>query len=338
MAPDPSGFTISFPAPLDLAASLSGLSRGGDDLMDRWDGATMVRTTRIEGRPVAFCATPVPAPATPAPASPTPAPAASTPATPAPPGMTEDLSDPVLLVAVEGSAPTTTSDGIAATVRSMFVQDEVTLQRLISIDPVIADVAGAAPGLRPVLWSDPFSALVRSISAQQVNLAWAAVTRARLASTFGQRHWIGQHWVYSLDPAALCSAQPDQLRALQLSRAKATALIGLAQAAEDGALDITQLQNLGDDEVVERLTRLRGVGRWSADWFLARTLGRPRVVAGDLGVRKAVGAAYLGGRLPSELEVRQVTEHWGPAAGMAQQLLLSTAAASARSPFGASPA
>jgi DNA-3-methyladenine glycosylase II len=73
---------------------------------------------------------------------------------------------------------------------------------------------------------------------------------------------------------------------------------------------------------VERLVAFPGIGRWTAEWLLARTLGRPRVVAGDLGVRKAVGAAYLAGRMPSEAEVRAVTAHWGAAAGVAQQLLL----------------
>ena len=78
-----------------------------------------------------------------------------------------------------------------------------------------------------------------------------------------------------------------------------------------------------------RLVVFPGIGRWTAEWLLARTLGRPRVVAGDLGVRKAVGAAYLEGRMPSEAEVRAVTAHWGPAAGVAQQLLLHWLAAEA---------
>jgi DNA-3-methyladenine glycosylase II len=68
--------------------------------------------------------------------------------------------------------------------------------------------------------------------------------------------------------------------------------------------------------------RIRGIGRWSAEWVLARTLGRPRVVAGDLGVRKAVGLAYLGTTAPSEAEVRAATAHWGESAGVAQALLL----------------
>ncbi|MHB1160446.1 MAG: hypothetical protein ACYC3V_08975 [Chloroflexota bacterium] len=65
-----------------------------------------------------------------------------------------------------------------------------------------------------------------------------------------------------------------------------------------------------------------GIGVWTAEWILARTLGRPRVVAGDLGVRKAVGLAYMGSPLPGEGEVRVATADWGSSAGVAQQLLL----------------
>jgi DNA-3-methyladenine glycosylase II len=89
-----------------------------------------------------------------------------------------------------------------------------------------------------------------------------------------------------------------------------------------GRVDLQELAGLADEEVVARLVSFPGIGRWTAEWLLARTLGRARVVAGDLGVRKAVGAAYLDGRMPSEAEVRAVTGHWGPAAGVAQQLLL----------------
>jgi DNA-3-methyladenine glycosylase II len=76
---------------------------------------------------------------------------------------------------------------------------------------------------------------------------------------------------------------------------------------------------------------LRGIGRWSAEWVLARTLGRPRVVAGDLGVRKAVGLAYFGNPQATELEVRRATEHWGESAGTAQALLLHALAEKALS-------
>lgn len=87
--------------------------------------------------------------------------------------------------------------------------------------------------------------------------------------------------------------------------------MALAAAVATGALDLEALCQQPDAEVIACLTACRGLGRWTAEWFLARTLGRPRVVTGDLGVRKAVGAAYLNGRLPSETEVRELTAHWG---------------------------
>ena len=105
---------------------------------------------------------------------------------------------------------------------------------------------------------------------------------------------------------------------------KAKSVIAAARAVLDGGLEWAELAALEDEAVIDRLTALYGIGRWSAEWFLARTLGRPTVVAGDLGVRKAVGRAYFGGRLPSEAEVRAATAHWGAAAGVAQQLLLMT--------------
>jgi DNA-3-methyladenine glycosylase II len=100
------------------------------------------------------------------------------------------------------------------------------------------------------------------------------------------------------------------------------AVTTFAAAVADGRIDLRTLAGLDDQEVIDRLVRFPGIGRWTAEWLLARTLGRPRVVAGDLGVRKAVGAAYLDGRMPSEAEVRTATAHWGAAGGIAQQLLL----------------
>jgi DNA-3-methyladenine glycosylase II len=128
--------------------------------------------------------------------------------------------------------------------------------------------------------------------------------------------------VWSLDAGRLAGAGVADLRELQFSSAKATATVAFAGAVAGGTVDLATLGSLGDEEVVERLVAFPGIGRWTAEWLLARTLGRPRVVAGDLGVRKAVGAAYLDGRMPSEAEVRAVTAHWGSAAGVAQQLLL----------------
>jgi DNA-3-methyladenine glycosylase II len=199
----------------------------------------------------------------------------------------------------------------------------------------VAGIAARFPGVGPVLQPDLLTAVVRAISAQQITLRFAATLRGRLARRYGRRRevrvpsevpggWTARSAaeVWSLDAERLAGAAVADLRELQYSTAKATATIAFAGAVAGGRVDLATLAALDDEAVVERLVAFPGIGRWTAEWLLARTLGRPRVVAGDLGVRKAVGAAYLDGRMPSEAEVRAVTAHWGPAAGVAQQLLL----------------
>jgi DNA-3-methyladenine glycosylase II len=112
------------------------------------------------------------------------------------------------------------------------------------------------------------------------------------------------------------------IRALQFTTAKAESIVAVASELTSGRMDPAALARLDDEAIIERLTGLKGIGRWSAEWILARTYGRPRVVAGDLGVRKAVARAYLGQPIASEAEVRAATAHWGEAAAGAQTLLL----------------
>ena len=288
--------------PLDVPGSLEGYRRAGDDLLDRWDGAVWLRTLPLDGRPVAVAARPV-----------------------------GSVSAPALLVAVgDGGADAAAGRALAGA----FVTAPAALRELAAADPVVAAVADRWPGVGPVLQRDLLTAVVRSISAQQITLSFAAVLRARLARRFGVRHTIpvpggpaeGSGEVWSLDAAALAGAEVAELRALQFSNAKAVAIVTFAGAVAAGRLRLDELSALPDEQVIDRLVAFPGIGRWTAEWLLARTLGRPRVVAGDLGVRKAVGAAYLDGRMPSPTEVRAATAHWGAAAGVAQQLLLHSLA------------
>ncbi len=288
--PDSSGFEVRFPRPLDVPASVASLRHFGDDLLDRWDGSTLVRTVPDGTVDVAFACR-----------------------------WVGTVEAPVLDVRVEEGG----SRGLVeATVREMFVLEHAALAELAGQDPVIARLRARYPGVRPILTTGLLRALVRAISTQQVNLRWAATTRQRLARAYGRRHVVGADEVYSLSPAVLAAASPVELRAMQFSNRKAEYLIAAARAVADGTLDIDWLKRSSDAEVIERITAQRGLGLWTAEWILARTLGRPRVVAGDLGLRRAVGLAYLDGAFPSEAEVRKVTAHWGAAAGVAQQLVL----------------
>jgi len=141
-------------------------------------------------------------------------------------------------------------------------------------------------GFRPPLQPDPFEALVTSITAQQVSLHSAFAIRSRLIERYGEP---AEHAIAFPTEERLAEVSEDDLFALGFSHRKAEYVVGLARAG----LDYAALAELPDDEVKERLTALRGLGEWSADWYLARHLGRPHAwPAGDLGVRKAVSDLY----------------------------------------------
>ncbi len=128
----------------------------------------------------------------------------------------------------------------------------------------------------------PFEALVTSITAQQISLRAALSIRNRLIETFGERHDVA----YAFPTRErLALASPEAIVAVGFSRRKAEYVVGLARAD----LDLDALALLRDDEVRATLVALPGIGEWTADWFLARHLGRPEAwPAGDLALRKAV--------------------------------------------------
>jgi DNA-3-methyladenine glycosylase II len=153
-------------------------------------------------------------------------------------------------------------------------------------EEILAATVRRFPGFRPPLAPDPFEALVSSITAQQVSLHAAFAVRSRFIDAFGEP---GDLAVAFPTRERVALASEDELMRLGFSRRKAEYVLGIARAD----LDFEELAELPDDEVKARLTALRGLGEWSADWFLARYLARPEAwPAGDLGLRKAVLAFY----------------------------------------------
>jgi DNA-3-methyladenine glycosylase II len=118
----------------------------------------------------------------------------------------------------------------------------------------------------------------------------------------------------------MAQASEKELTALGFSRRKAEYVLGVARAD----VDFEALRNLPDDEVKATLTAIRGLGEWTADWFLARHLARPRAwPAGDLGLVKAVSAFYFGGRKLSIADVRQAGERFEPFQNLTGHYLLT---------------
>jgi DNA-3-methyladenine glycosylase II len=181
-------------------------------------------------------------------------------------------------------------------------------------DPVLRGLAETLAGFRPPLAPDPFETLVTSITAQQVSLFAAFAIRNRLIERFGRR--VGQAHAF---PTAeqLREATPDDLRALGFSGRKAEYVLGIAQEP----VDLHELASLPDEEVKARLTSIRGIGEWTAEWFLARHLARPRAwPVGDIALEKAVLAFY-----PDAGDLRAARERFEPFQNLSAHYLLTGA-------------
>jgi 3-methyladenine DNA glycosylase/8-oxoguanine DNA glycosylase len=150
----------------------------------------------------------------------------------------------------------------------------------------------------------PYDALVQSIVYQQLSGKAAATILGRALAHFGGE---------VPDPRDLADAPDELLRGAGLSRAKTAALKDLARRAMDGSLPgRAEVDTLGDDEIVSRLSQVRGVGPWTAQMYLMFGLARPDVLADtDLGVQNGV-AVTLGVERPGPAALRDLAEGWRP--------------------------
>jgi len=179
-------------------------------------------------------------------------------------------------------------------------------------DAVLSRLTRELAGFRPPLAPDPFETLVTSITAQQVSLFSAFAIRNRLIERFGRR--VGQAYAF---PSAeqLRAATDDELLALGFSRRKAEYVLGLAREP----IDLGELADLPDEEVKRRLVALRGIGEWTAEWFLARHLARPRAwPVGDVALDKAVRSLY-----PDVRDLESARERFDPFQNLSAHYLLT---------------
>ena len=180
------------------------------------------------------------------------------------------------------------SDAVAAEVATLLGLpfDLYSFTAWAASDPVLARLTAALPGFRPPLSPSPWEALVTSITAQQVSLQSAFAIRSRLVDRFGEP---AEHAVAFPRRERIARTSEPELVAVGFSGRKAEYVVGLARAD----LDLDALAALADDEIKAALVSIRGLGEWTADWFLARHLGRPHAwPAGDLALVKAVRAFY----------------------------------------------
>ena len=151
---------------------------------------------------------------------------------------------------------------------------------------------------------DPFSALVRTITSQQLSTKAAATIHGRILELMPGG---------VATPDAIERTTDQQLRAAGLSRQKIAYVRDLATHAANGALPLHSLNTLGDEEVIAAITRVKGLGRWSAEMFLMFRLHRADVLpVDDLGIVVAVQRLYGLRKRPKPDRLRKIAEPWRP--------------------------
>lgn len=233
-----------------------------------------------------------------------------------------------LTVDVPGERAAAVRDAVLNEVRRIFGLDFDLpgFYRMAKSDPALAALITPLYGLRPTLTPTALEMLVGAITAQQVNLTFAYALRASLVRRFGTPVRLDGEALYAFPEAAVLARVPvDTYRALKFSTKKGEYVRGVAQAIADGVIDLPRLAAAPSETVIESLTALHGLGRWTAEWFIARCLGRGEVCpAGDLAVRKVFDRYYPRRRPYTEDAMRRrATAAWGPYQNLAIHYLLA---------------
>ncbi|HLL77294.1 MAG TPA: AlkA N-terminal domain-containing protein [Pyrinomonadaceae bacterium] len=189
-------------------------------------------------------------------------------------------------------------------------------------DEMMSRLEAEHRGLRLPRWPTLFEALASSILLQQIATSVAWTFRRRFVERFGETVEQAGRIFYAFPTAErVARVEPEELRALGLTNAKAVSIVEAARAICGGALDDAGLEKEDNETVVARLSNLRGVGRWTAEWVLMLYFGRTDVfAAADLFLRGAIAKYYNDGEPMKEREVRAVAAErfgeWGSYAAL----------------------
>jgi DNA-3-methyladenine glycosylase II len=177
---------------------------------------------------------------------------------------------------------------------------------LMRRDPVMRDLMRryGACGLANSQHTDPYKALVHSIMSQQLSTKAAATIARRFDDLFGGTFPA---------PAQVLAMPEDRLRSVGLSGMKVSFVRDLARRVEDGSLRLDALDAMDDEQVIEELTKVKGIGRWTAEMFLMFRLQRPDVLPiGDLGIVNAIKKQYRLRKTPTPQRMMRLGESWRP--------------------------
>ncbi len=192
------------------------------------------------------------------------------------------------------------------TVEAPLFSLEDAYEHLRAADPRLAVVIDRAGPYQPRPRMDPYASLLRTIFFQQLAGAAALAIQKRFFALFSEDE-------RPPTPEELLAASEERLRSAGVSRQKAGYMHDLALHVSEGRLDFDELWRLPDEEVIKRITAVKGLGEWSAHMFLMFHLGRPDVLpVGDIGVRSGMRLVYGLPALPTPAEAKEIGAPWAP--------------------------
>ena len=161
-----------------------------------------------------------------------------------------------------------------------------------------------------ILEFDPFATIIKSIIHQQLNLKFAFTLTHRFVTTYGwEKDGV---WFYP-SPEKVSALTVEELRELQFSQRKAEYVIGVGQKVSSGELDLAKLATQTDEEVIKELTKIRGIGPWTAQSFLLFGLGRPNLFPkADIGIQNAIKKLFQMEQKPTMDELDEFSTAWHP--------------------------
>jgi DNA-3-methyladenine glycosylase II len=177
------------------------------------------------------------------------------------------------------------------------------LNHLKKCDPILREIIERVGPFRMEYGPAEFASLAEAILYQQLNGKAAATIHQRFVALVGDPP----------TPEGILRATDEQLRGVGLSKQKSAYLKDLAAKTASGALDFSRIHELSDEEVIEHLTQVKGIGVWTAHMFLMFSLRRPNVLpTGDYGVQVAMKKHYRKRKLPKPKDMEKIAKAWEP--------------------------
>ena len=280
-------------APFRLDLTVWTLRRRPDNTVDRWDGQTYRRVLPLPAGPVEVAVTQIGPP-----------------------------EAPRLRVSVEGQPLRSSVKAAVASALERLLGlhiDLTAFYRFAARQGRLGPLARRFRGMKPPRFATVFESIINAIACQQVTLTLGIRLLNGLAANYGPALQEGDATVHAFPrPDDLVGLQPDDLRRIGFSRQKGRAMIELARSITEGRLNFLEgLAELPDEEAVERLRGLRGVGRWTGEYVLLRGLGRTHIFPGDdVGARNNLQRwLHLAGPLDYE-GVRRTLAGWQSHGGL----------------------